>query len=665
MASKYNITGALTPVKSTFVDPGLATFKEAAIMHRKNYDTNKDAYNLTKRVVGQMQLMPGDEDAGLRDEFAGTIDQSFEQIVASGAYEDADMAVQNAVSFITSDKTVLAAQQNAAQYLKEESLIDQYGPSGVLDFNNNSRATFTTKGKDNEGNDVVNSYRENMEQKEGYAAFMTDLVAGIAKDGSPWMSDRYGVTPEQVGQYLSYGTSQGVSQTKMENIVEDLYETYIDDKVGDQDYRRLKEINGLSDPDIKRDIINRMKAIGQSQVGNIATLSGMKDMPKLGQDKQISALTIDNWTKSILNKGPQRIDPTTFKSMTGGVDGDVANSVAISGQNGIVLDFASQMPIATKNKIAQALVAGNIASDVDEAAGMVGPLLNFLVAEESGKTDLAVSIATQLGFDYSNESSKKMLQTISQRLKTVVDQSTLDNMGGILKAENITGSFRPNMGDSYNSEMIGGSLIVDGRYLFNKEQMNNMASQTGAGSVGAWFFGFDPSGDDIENQEDASGKPLWQNEGEIDGVEYWSIAGKSQPIAYSAQTADKWWLETHPESDFTDWQVTINETRDMARDMDQTNVGYVSKITSDVASLNIPQSMRKETAELGKAYLGLIMQRVASSPSANSVQLYSQISAGLRKTINEAAGTPGADRAFVQKKINEFYYAVFPPTDAE
>ena len=39
---KYDITGALTPVQSTFVDPGLATFKEAATLYRQNYDKNKD-----------------------------------------------------------------------------------------------------------------------------------------------------------------------------------------------------------------------------------------------------------------------------------------------------------------------------------------------------------------------------------------------------------------------------------------------------------------------------------------------------------------------------------------------------------------------------------------------------------------------------------------------
>jgi len=662
---KYDITGALSQVQSTFVDPGLATFKEAAMMHRKNYDTNKDAYNLTKRVVGQMQLMPGDEDSGLRDEFAGVIDQSFEQIISSGAYEDADMAVQNAVSFITSDKTVLQAQQNAAEYLQEESLIDQYGPSGVLDFNKDSRATFTTKGVDQEGNETVNAYRENMEMKEGYAAFMTDLVSGIAKDGSPWMSDKYGVSADQVGQYLSYGSSSGVSASKMERIVNDLYDTYKEDKVGDQDYRRLRDIHDMSEADIKNDIINRMKAIGRKQVGNVSTLSGMKDMAPSGQNKKLQSLTLDNWTKSILNKGPQRIDPSTFQSMTGLGDGSVPNSVAISGQSGIVLDFASQMPNSTKNQIATALVDGGIAGDNNEAMTMVGPLLNFLVAEEAGKSDLSAALATQLGFDYSDPNSKEMLRTISTRLKTVVDQSTLDNMGNILNATNVTGSFRPNMGSSYNSEMIGGSLIVDGRYLFNEEEMNNMADQTGAGHVGAWFFGWDPSGDDIENMKDASGNSLWQSEGEIDGTEYWSIAGKSAPITYSAQTADKWWLETHPESDFTDWQVTINETRDMARDMDKTNVAYVGKITSDMADISIPQTMRKESADLGKAYLSLIMQRVASSPSGNSVQLYSQISAGLRKTISEAAGTPGADRDFVQKKLNEFYYSVFPPTEPE
>ena len=136
---KYDISRSLTPVQSTFVDPGLDTFKEAAMIYRKTYDQNKDAYNLSKRVTAQMELMPGDEKSGLRDQFTNTIDNTFATIVNTGNFEDAEMAVQNAVDFITTDKTVLQARKNSAEYLKEEALIEQFGPSGVLDFNQNLR----------------------------------------------------------------------------------------------------------------------------------------------------------------------------------------------------------------------------------------------------------------------------------------------------------------------------------------------------------------------------------------------------------------------------------------------------------------------------------------------------------------------------------------------
>lgn len=666
MASKYDITGALTPVTSTFVDPGLETFKEAAQMYRASYDKNKDAYNLTKRVVNQMQLMPGDEDAGLRDRFTSNIDSSFEQIIASGAYEDADMAVQNAVEFITSDKTVLRAQQNAAEYLKEEALIEQFGPSGVLDFNKNARETFTTEGTDQEGNVVLNRYRENMEQKEGYAAFMNDLVSGIAESGSPWISDKYGVTGEQVGQFLTYGNTVGVSNSKMERVVNELYETYVQDKVGDQDFRRLTQINDLSASEAKQDIINRMKAIARKQVGMKTTLSGLSDLNK-GNNNNDNPLQIDKYTEAILTKGPQKIDITTYKEITGGVDGSAPNSVMVSGQQGILIDFASQMPTTTKNQIATALVEGNIASDLDEASSMVGPLLNYLVAEEAGDTDMSSKLATSLGFDYSNSQSKDMLNTISQRLKAVIDTETLNNMGHLITAPNVGGSFVVNSGDQYNAEVIGGDIYIDGRYWFTETEMNSLADQIGAGHTGAWFWGYgDVSGDDIENIEDAQGNKIFQDMGEIDGVKYWSMAGKSV-TPFSQTAGDKWNLETMGQDTQDDNQANFHIARDMAYEMDQTQVSTVSNIVSDLSGANINQSLRNEVKDLGQAYLQLIMQNMShgGSPTGvqgqNAVQNYSKAALGIRKVISEAATKPGATRESVQNALNVYYMMLFPP----
>jgi hypothetical protein len=662
---KYDITGALTPVQSTFVDPGLATFKEAATLHRANYDKNKDAYNLTKRIVNQLQLMPGDEDSGLRDEFTSTIDQSFEQIISSGAYEDADMAVQNAVSFITSDKTVLRAQQNAAEYLKEEALIDQYGPSGVLDFNRNARETFTTKGADKNGQPILNSYRENMEMKEGYAAFMKNLVSGIAESGSPWISDKYGISEDQLGQYLTYGNTVGVSKSKMERVVNGLYETYIEDKVGDQDFRRLTKIQGLSPSEAKADILNRMKGIARPQVGMKTTLSGLKDN---APTNEMSALTLDPYTKAILNKGPQRVDITSFKALSGLEDGTAANSVAISGQKGMIMDFASQMSESTKSKIAVALVDGKLANDVNEASSMVGPLLNFLVAEEAGKTDLANTIAGTLGFDYNDRKSKEIIQAVSQQLKAIVDVETLQNMGGLLKVDNLTGSFKPNTGSGHNMEVIGGDLIVDGRYWFTEQEMENIASQMGKDEgTGGWLFGWDLFGDNLENITDASGNKIFQEEGEIDDVKYWSMTGKSV-VPYSGTAGNKWFTETHGQKIFDELEVPINNARETAYSMDATQENTVSLILSDLASVPISQALKNDVKDLGQAYLQVVMQKIAdggrvstASGAQNAQQLYSQISKQLRIVINTASNTPGADRDFVDKKIQEYLMPIFYP----
>ena len=366
--SKYDLTNQLSPVQSTFVDPGLNTFKEAALTYRKTYDQNKDAYNLTKRVIAELELMPGDEKMGLKDEFGTNINQIFEDIISTGAYEDAELAVQNAVSYLTSDKTITQARKNAAEYKRDQLMIEQFGPSGVLDFNKNLGETFTTVSDDGEGNKQINRYDSKMEAKEDQIAVMTNLVSGIASDGRPWSS--------VIGDYLQYGNSSGVSKSKVERIVNDLYEAYIQGKAGDQDKRSLGAINGLSDEGAKADIIRRMQAIASKQVGNVTTLSGIQQ----SAGSKAQQLYQDPFSSAMLS-GDTFLNYTDFLKVSGNNAGSIPNSINVTGGSNLVLKYAKQFNEDQLASITNALVTEGLASNPGAAQELI---------------DLYLTIKTQL-----------------------------------------------------------------------------------------------------------------------------------------------------------------------------------------------------------------------------------------------------------------------------
>jgi len=482
---KYDLTNQLTPVQSTFVDPGVETFKQAAAIYRKTYDQNKDAYNLSKRVMAQMDLMPGDEQAGLRDQFSGTINKTFEDIIAVGNFEDAEMAVQNAVDYISTDKTVTQARKNAEQYQKEEALIEQFGPSGILDFNKDLRSSFTTVTTDEEGNPVVNSYKEAMEQKEDYYTYMSGLTEGISPSGQPWS--------DVIGNFLRYGNSKGVGKGKIERIVNNLYEAYIGDKVGDQDFRRLTQIEGMTPEAAKQDIIRRMTNVAMKQEGITRTISGMKDLTPSGPSGGgVDPFTTDPMSVHLLSSQGDDIGYNLWRGYVDAPDGDVAGSIKITNSSGLVLDYAKQFTDDQLRNVTSGLLSTKLVSTEEDALAMITPLLSFKSSLEGNKREQALKIAQDLGYmgDGWDQAQADELYGLSKGVGAVIGQEKLDAMGAILDAK-VNGSFvLSTASGGTNFRTIGTDFQSDGLMYLNEEQMNRIANQTGKGDVGA-FFSFD------------------------------------------------------------------------------------------------------------------------------------------------------------------------------
>jgi hypothetical protein len=651
--SKYDLTNQLSPVQSTFVDPGLNTFKEAALTYRKTYDQNKDAYNLTKRVIAELELMPGDEKMGLKDEFGTNINQIFEDIISTGAYEDAELAVQNAVSYLTSDKTITQARKNAAEYKRDQLMIEQFGPSGVLDFNKNLGETFTTVSDDGEGNKQINRYDSKMEAKEDQIAVMTNLVSGIASDGRPWSS--------VIGDYLQYGNSSGVSKSKVERIVNDLYEAYIQGKAGDQDKRSLGAINGLSDEGAKADIIRRMQAIASKQVGNVTTLSGIQQSAG-SKAQQNSQLYQDPFSSAMLS-GDTFLNYTDFLKVSGNNEGSIPNSINVTGGSNLVLKYAKQFNEDQLASITNALVTEGLASNPGAAQELIDPLLNYKNAIESNQLSTALKIAQSLGYMENaaslnvNSDQHKALFGIGKAIEGQVGTEQLKQMGAIIKGgEADISSFVINTDNSggKNSTAVGGNLEVDGTIYRNEEQMNNLAAQNGWDNVhtGIWDADFgNSSWTAINNMTDAAGNLLFR-ESTIDGVKYWSY-GATYAVPYTDMNADHLASEFYGTTNVAEGVGERASTRSNTSTMIAIETEYEPIANANIqAATSIP--VYKDIYKQGAQELKIAMMQMyghnAAARYAPALKLYEDIIIRVAKTPNIS---PGDAKAIINKMFND------------
>ncbi len=641
---KYDISRSLTPVQSTFVDPGLDTFKEAAMIYRKTYDQNKDAYNLSKRVTAQMDLMPGDEKMGLRDQFTNTIDDTFSSIVNTGNFEDAEMAVQNAVDFITTDKTVLQARKNSAEYLREEALIEQFGPSGVLDFNKNLRENFTTVTADEDGNQVVNSYKEKMEKKEDYFTYMKDMVSGIAPDGRPWS--------ETIGNLTKYGNEQGVKSGKVERIANKLYEAYISDKVGDQDSRRLTQIEGMSEGQAKEDIIRRLVGAASPQVGTVRTISGMRENANLNSDGTPKSIegTVSHYNSLLQSLTKQEVSFDEVLAMTGAAEGRIPGSFAYS-QDGITLNYASQLSEGELTKISDFLINSKIASDFDHATEMIGPLAEFKQALVVDDIDKAHEIAIDLGFmtkkgGYNLAIGNEILEA-ANNVSKLTNTNALTNMGGLLDVEGVRGDFIPNSGK--NTQTVGTSFLIDGVLRFNKDQMNIIANGMEWGTVGSavgWDIDMFPFTDvDAENQLRADGKPMFRYEEDEKGNSYWYMDAVYKTDANVSKDAAVYDLRN------TETKYAENDEYLKAALTDVITMKNIKRQRQSDFSTSLLNSNVGNVSRLGRTYHNVASQLVQITTSQGGTSLdYNQY---LKKLENELLKLVKTNNNPSQSQIDE------------
>jgi hypothetical protein len=507
---KYDITSGLSEYKSQAFDPGIENFRDIAKIYRETYDKNTEATNLMYKAINQMDLAEGDED--LRDMFRDNINSKLGNVLETGDYLNATSGVNDAYRYITSDMIVIKAQKNAAERAKDKMFEQQYGKSGVIDFNDGMGSTFKTLNEDGS----LNTYTSNMEIRKDTDAKMKELIGNIASSTTGSIFGYEDVNGDDVMDYLKYGSAQGVSQQKMERVVDGLLNNYLNSEEGEQDYRRLTQTGQkMTDLGAKQDIKRRFRAVGQSQVGvtqNVQyKLTPQGNTFSGGIGVEGGSMIMSNVAEA-MQKGEYYLGSEGFATMYNTkTDSDGSVPFLTSKESPIIFNYTKlfsekdKEDIISTPEVLNSVQKNNLTTDYNT---IIEASMNTLSMQEQG-----TSPKEALAYFYGETGFTGTYKEMDNLIKGValnVGQSRLGNLGAVLNNVSVRGKFMP----AGNAKIVGVShMTQEGRMVISKEELNRIAGKAGLSDVGSLLFGYS-FGDDIDNIEDAQGNKIFRSIGD-------------------------------------------------------------------------------------------------------------------------------------------------------
>tara|TARA_B100001059_G_scaffold72361_1_gene69530 strand:+ start:36846 stop:39257 length:2412 start_codon:yes stop_codon:yes gene_type:complete len=245
MANKYS-KYTLRPAVSNYVDPGSVKVNEIL---RERYDKNKAQKDLLDRTLSGMNVMQGDQ--YLMENAKTDIRTQLSEVVSSGAYEDAGLAIQEAITGLAGDKGVQAAQKSYENRQKELEFITKQRQQGIeiLDFGKFQGEGHKSYTQNEDGTFATNIYQPLSESKLEYGEKMKTLFSNMKAN------------------------SWGIDQNDVNGAVNRMYGAYLNSREGSQDFRRLVELE--YDETIpfeqrkemaKKDIKNRLNAFASNHL---------------------------------------------------------------------------------------------------------------------------------------------------------------------------------------------------------------------------------------------------------------------------------------------------------------------------------------------------------------------------------------------------------------
>lgn len=451
--------------KSRFVDPGLDIFKEAALNYRNRFDKNQEATNTMLTALANEQFMPAEQDA-TQQEMQENINNILGNVVETGAYHTADLAVNNALRYYTADPELAVKRQNYKEYQKTQLMYDTYGANNIYDPQKNMLPNFQSVSTDEEGNTVYNRYVNKAQKVEDYNAQIQALIGNIASDKN--FIAQYGVEGVPIlKDILMTGTSTRVSEEKVNNIINDLLGAYKMTPAGIQHFDRYRNSDQnefgqplQSDKQADKALLDYMKGVTKNQIFSQTTFNQptSTSVSRTGTPSGEESLDfVTNVYKN--NKDIISISPNLQKEVLGYQESEIFENAYTTSVDRVIIDFASAN---LSDSQLNAIFDGTGFEGYEDKQKLLQTLdsFGFTASDEQ----MAYTLK-HLGIE-DNAQNRKAVSAVANQITERLAAAEISNMGGGINQSFTNVVFQPNG----KAKVVGGMSYPMGTMYIPKDQ---------------------------------------------------------------------------------------------------------------------------------------------------------------------------------------------------
>ena len=339
----------------------------------------------------------------------------------------------------------------------------------------------------------------------------------------------------------------------------------------------------MSESQAKEDIVRRLVGAASPQVGTVRTISGMRENSNMITDgTPITSSVVTPLNAYLQSTEKQAVSFDELLAMSGGVEGRIPGSFAYN-QDGIMINYATQLSDPEKAKISDYLIRTGVVSDPVKATEMIGPLAEFKAYELAGETDKAFEVGIELGFmnredGYDVQKAGK-INELANQVSILTNSDALNNMGSLLNVTGVRGDFIPNTGT--NTQTAGASFLIDGSLRFNEDQMNQIGEQMGWGKIGNFNDMFKT---DVDNIEGVDGRSMFRREEDEKGTPYWYMDAVYKTDFSTSKEAAVYDIR-NTETQYGDNDVQLSQASNDVVLMKKIKQGRFSTFSNDIGKI--------------------------------------------------------------------------------
>ena len=191
-------------------------------------------------MLNTAQVAPGDE--WIINDLHQKVDANLGDVVKSGKFFGATNAVAQSVSALKNSKGLKLASQSYAAYKQgqetEKKIMSQNG--GALNFSEKAWQSHSSYYQDENGKWIDNVFVPQVEKEENYNAEMITLIGRLNADSGAIDFKKHKINPGDIRDFMY--NPKGISKSKAKRIALSLVDAYTNGHIGDQDLRKLTQL---------------------------------------------------------------------------------------------------------------------------------------------------------------------------------------------------------------------------------------------------------------------------------------------------------------------------------------------------------------------------------------------------------------------------------------